>query len=98
MGISWSHEALERLTEIEEFIARDNPVRAFTFVDELVDHAETALATNPYIGRMVPELARPEIRELVHRHYRIVYRVKEDCLEILTVFEGHRLLRVDEIG
>jgi toxin ParE1/3/4 len=50
------------------------------------------------IGRMVPEIARPEIRELIHRKYRIVYRVKESGVEILTVFEGHRLLRIDEVS
>jgi plasmid stabilization system protein ParE len=45
----------------------------------------------------VPEI-NPEIRELLFRKYRIVYRVKKNTVEILTVFEGHRLLRVDEIG
>ena len=97
MNIFWTREALEHLIEIEEYIAKDSPARAATFVDELVGHAETAVAENPQIGRMVPEIARPEIRELIYRKYRIVNRVKKDHLEILTVFEGNRLLRIDEI-
>jgi plasmid stabilization system protein ParE len=49
------------------------------------------------MGRMIPEIANPEIRELVFKKYRIIYRIKEKRIEILTVFEGHRLMRIDEI-
>ena len=44
-------------------------------------------------GRIVPEFERRDIREVLFRNYRIVYRVKEDQILILTVFEGHRLLK-----
>jgi len=47
---------------------------------------------------MVPEISNPAIRELLFKKYRIVYRVKKNAVEILNVFEGHRLLRVDETG
>jgi len=56
------------------------------------------LPGEPRIGRTVPEIANPDIRELLFKKYRIVYRVSKNTVEILTVFEGHRLLRVDEIG
>jgi plasmid stabilization system protein ParE len=46
----------------------------------------------------VPEISKPDIRELIFKKHRIVYRVNKNNVEILTVFEGHRLLRVDEIG
>lgn len=98
MRLHWTREALQRLTEIEEFIAKDNAVRAARFVDEIVAHAESLQSGEPRSGRTVPEISNPEIRELLFRKYRIVYRVKKNTLEILTVFEGHRLLRIDEIG
>ncbi len=41
---------------------------------------------------MVPELGRDDVREVFLRSYRIVYRVGEDTVDVLTVFEGHRLL------
>jgi plasmid stabilization system protein ParE len=47
---------------------------------------------------MVPEIAHPHIRELLFKKYRIVYRIRKKSIEILTVFEGHRLLRLDEIN
>jgi len=49
------------------------------------------------IGRMVPEILNPLIRELIVKNYRIIYRLKKTNIEILTVHEGHRLLRLDEI-
>jgi toxin ParE1/3/4 len=96
MKIRWSHEALERLIEIEDYISKDSSVRAIQFVDQLIEHAEL-LSGKPLMGRIVPELANPDIRELVFKKYRIIYRLKEKRIEILTVFEGHRLMRIDEI-
>ena len=94
MKIKWTQEALDRLIEIEEYISKDSPSRAVQFVDQLIEHAEV-LSDKPRIGRTIPELANPDIRELVFKKYRIVYRLKANCIEILTVFEGHRLLRAD---
>jgi toxin ParE1/3/4 len=96
MKINWTHEALLQLFEIEDFISQDSPERAAKFVDQLVEHAES-LSDNPRSGRIVPEISNPDIRELIFRKYRLVYRINGNNLDILTVFEGHRLLRTDEI-
>jgi addiction module RelE/StbE family toxin len=95
MKIKWSHEALERLIEIEDYISKDSPARAIQFVDQLIEHAEL-LSDKPRIGRIVPELATPDIRELIFKKYRIVYRLQKNHLTILTVFEGHRMPRSAE--
>ena len=94
--IRWTHEALLRLFEIEDFISQDSPDRARKFVDQIIEHTES-LSDNPFSGRTVPEISNPDIRELIVRKYRIVYRINGNNLDILTVFEGHRLLRIDEI-
>ena len=96
MKIRWSHEALERLIEIEEYISKDSRDRAIKFVDQLIEHADL-LSDKPRMDRTVPELANPDIRELVFKRYRIVCRLKTNCIEILTVFEGHRQTRTNEI-
>lgn len=98
MSVTWSREAGENLVEIEEFIARGSLERAVRFVDALIDYAEATLADNPRCGRIVPEIGNPDMRELIYRGYRIVYRLKGDVLDILTVFEGHRLLRLNQTG
>ena len=96
MNVMWSREAGENLVDIEEFLARDWVERAVRFVDALIDYAETILSDNPRSGRTVPEIGNSDIRELIYRGYRIVYRLNGDRIELLTVFEGHRLLRLNE--
>jgi plasmid stabilization system protein ParE len=91
LRIVWTSRALRDLRDIGDFIARDNPEAAESWVGELV-HAVEALAELPRSGRVVPELGREDIREVVRRSYRIVYRVRSRTLEVLTLFEGRRLL------
>lgn len=95
MRILWAQEALEQLTDIEDYIAGDSPARAAKFIDQLIEHT-LLLSDQPRLGRIVPEISNPDIRELIFKKYRIVYRIKADHIEILTVFEGHMLLRTVE--
>ena len=96
MIVKWTNEALENLWEIETFIGRDNPKKAESFINHLIEQGKS-IALNPHMGRMVPEISNPEIKELIAKKYRIVYRVHEQEIEILTVFEGHKLLRIEEL-
>ena len=96
MIVIWTDESLEKLSKIEQFIARDSPKRAKNFIDFLIEQGES-IAQNPSIGRLVPEISNPMIREIIVKKYRIVYKIKQNRIEILTVFEGHRLLRIEEI-
>ena len=96
MRVRWSPLAFLRLIEIEEFISEDDPVAAERVTESLVEKA-SKLAVNPKRGRPLPELPGAPYRELVVGNYRVVYRVAGKSVDILTVFEGHRLLRLDEL-
>lgn len=96
MEVLWTKESQFRLLEIEEYITRDNPTAAINFVDELISVGES-IANKPEKGRIVPELPIENIRETIHKNYRIVYVIKKNSIAILTVFEAHRLLRSDEL-
>ncbi|MGH3089068.1 MAG: type II toxin-antitoxin system RelE/ParE family toxin, partial [Rubrobacteraceae bacterium] len=44
-------------------------------------------------GRSVPEMPdRPDLREVIHGEYRIIYRVEPERVSILTVRHARRLL------
>lgn len=96
MKLVWTREAQIRLKEIDAYISRDNPVVAIEFIDGLIALAET-IVDNPQKGRVVPELSLENIRELLYKNYRIVYLVKKNSIDVLTVFEGHQLLKEEEI-
>ncbi len=94
----WTDEARERLWEIEEFIARDSAERAARFIDTLIEYTEATLPSNPQVGRIVPETDNPAIRELIFKGYRIICRLYKNQIAVLSVFEGHRLLRQSDIS
>lgn len=96
MKLFWTKEALNRLQEIDEFISKDNPTIGTEFVEKLISVTESII-NNPGIGRIVPELSLSNIREILHKNYRIVYLVKKSSIDILTIFEGHQLLKGEEI-
>ncbi len=91
MRLRWSLRAKRDLISIGRFIARDHPAAARAFVAKLQARARRA-AKFPRSGRVVPELRREDVREVIEGNYRIVYRVTKASVEVLTVFEGHHLL------
>jgi len=51
----------------------------------------------PESGRVVPEIGQNNLREIILGNYRIIYRLKNDIIEILTVYHSARLLNQDFI-
>ena len=96
MKVNWTEQAWKCLLEIERFVARDDPRAAARLVNRLIDRGD-ALAEYPEQGRRLPEIPESGLRELIVDNYRIVYRRTPKAVEVLTVFEGHRLLRPDEL-
>ena len=92
MKLRWTLRARRQLVDIGRFIAQDKPGAARRWVEMLRRRAADA-AERPLAGRPVPELDREDLREVIVRGYRIIYRVNKDLVEVLAVFEGHRLLR-----
>jgi toxin ParE1/3/4 len=91
MKLYWTERARQDLLAIGRYIARDNPKAAWEWAERLQARAQAAAKT-PRAGRMVPELATKDVREVFLRNYRLVYRVLNDSIHIITVFEGHRRL------
>lgn len=60
------------------------------FTGRIIEAVEK-LETFPERGRKVPESLETEgIRELLFQSYRIVYRLRTDRIQILTVLHGSR--------
>ena len=89
MRVVLSAAAKRDLIEIGDFIARDNPVRAGTFVDELLDRCHD-LADQPRAYPLVPRYEHWDIRRRVYRNYLIFYRVTEEQVEVIHVLHGAR--------
>ena len=94
MTLRWSKIALEDLQNIHEFITQDDPSQADKFIDALIGSAQQ-LELFPLSGRSVPEYDHPAIREIIYSSYRIIYRIDDDRVEIVTVLHGARILPVE---
>ena len=96
MKIIWSPLAVDRASEIAEYIAQDNPSASAKWVEDLFEKVQL-LESSPKSGRMVPEIHREDIRELIYGNYRIIYRLETKKVAILTVRHGKQILPIDEI-
>lgn len=87
----WSPSARMDLKDLAVFIAEDSPVAADRFVRGLFQTVER-LAEFPESGRIVPELGDPNIREVIRKPCRIVYRIRrrKHTIEIVRVWHSAR--------
>lgn len=91
VAVRWTPQAADDLESLALFIAADSPHYASLLVMDVLASVER-LQDFPQSGRIVPELSAPDIRELILGNYRVVYRIRTDVVEILTVWHGARLL------
>ena len=89
--VRWTPQAVDDLESIAEFISRDSPQYSSLFVIDVL-YAVDRLNQFPRSGRVVPEINVQAIREGILGSYRIIYRLGQNCVEILTVFHGSKLI------
>ena len=96
MRIQWSPLAVERVSEIADYIAQDNPFAADKWVRSVFDRVKQVKDFSKS-GRYVPETNRKDIRELIYGNYRIIYRIDKKMVSILTVRHFKQILPVEDI-
>jgi len=86
-----SPSARADLRDIIRYISLDDSERALRFGQYLVSKARL-LSQSPELGRVVPEFERAEIREIVVRSYRVVYRIhySHRLIEIVRFWHAAR--------
>ena len=89
--VHWTRQARNDLKEIRTFIAQDAPFTASAFVRRLRTSVDR-LHAFPESGQIVLEIGDPAIREVIRGNYRIIYRIRSNRVDILTVFHSARLL------
>ena len=96
MKIIWSPLAIERASEIAEYIAHDKPSAAENWINTVFSKV-AKLKSSPESGRPVPEIPNNQFRELIYGNYRIIYRLEKNQISILTIRHGMQILPIDEI-
>lgn len=96
MRIVWSPLAIERASEIADYIAMDKPSAAEKWIGAVFSRVEQ-LKSSPEIGGVVPEIRNNLFRELIYGNYRIIYRIEKKQLSIFTIRHGKQILPIKEI-
>ena len=88
--VGWTPQAADDLEATCLFIARDSPAMATIFADRVLQATER-LGAHPRSRRIVPELGREDLREIIVGSYRVIYRLRTDEVQLLTLHHGARL-------
>lgn len=88
--------AIDQVKEIAEYISLDKPATALKWAEDIFDSLET-LSEFPESGRIVNEIKRKEIREIVYGNFRIIYKIKNETILILLVKRHRQKLKSKEI-
>ncbi len=91
MIVHWTETAIKNLTGIYQYIAQNSPLYAQRVADKIIRRSEQ-IAAFPQSGRQVPEYDAPDIREIIEKPYRIIYRIKADQIDVLAVIHGAQQL------
>lgn len=85
--VIWSNPAKDDLKKIYDYIAGDSKYYAIKVSQEFVEKSEQ-LVKLPKMGRIVPEIEDPNIRELIIYSYRVIYEISPKRVEILAIIHG----------
>ena len=89
LPVHWTATAREHLTDIHDYLARHSPQYARRVVDRITRRSQQ-LAQYPMAGSMVPELAMPQLRQVLEGPYWVVYHLLSDRIDVIAVFHGTR--------
>lgn len=90
--IAWARTAETDLKEIVNYIAIGSPENALRIFKKIKNNASSLYST-PERCRIVPELKEQGImqyRELIVKPWRIIYRIAEKKVYVLSVLDSRR--------
>lgn len=88
--INWTFQAKDDLKSIAEYISRDSRKYAKLQVLRIKNRTDL-LKSQTYLGKIVSEIDKENIRELIEGRYRVIYKiVSEKQIDILTIHHTAR--------
>jgi plasmid stabilization system protein ParE len=82
--VIWTEQAKHALDEALEYVATESPSAARQLLLDTLEAAKS-LALMSDRGRVVPEVARPTIREIFVQRYRLLCDVRDTEVRILAL-------------
>lgn len=87
--VRWSIPAKNDLKQIFDYILKDSKHYADKVTYDIIERSES-LQDFPQMGRMVPEIEDPSIREVLIHSYRLIYKTLPGEIEVLALVHSKR--------
>lgn len=87
--VKWTAPAKRDLRDLHDYIAKDSKYYAQKVSQDIVNKSER-VKLFPEIGRIVPEIDDPNIREIFVYSYRLIYEVLSGNVQVLALIHGKR--------
>ena len=87
--VVWTEQARQMLEDAVSYVARDSRPAAERLLIQALDTA-SSLNVHAERGRVVPELDRVNVRQLLVQRYRLLYEVTLAEVHILAFVHGAR--------
>lgn len=95
--VIWTPGALRDLSAIRKYIREYDSIASRALARRFQQRMRTA-ASHPQAGRVVPEVQRDDVRELIEGSYRLIYRIDAATIRVLTIFHNRRQpLQLDQL-
>jgi plasmid stabilization system protein ParE len=91
LPLRWTERAVTNLADIADFISQNSPVYAEGVVLR-IDQQLALLRRHPQLDKPAPEADDLDVRELVIDSFRVFYRPRPDCIELLAIVHGRQQL------
>lgn len=97
MKVLWTKEAMIQMIEISKNIFDQHSEKAENLFEEIIAAAEQ-FSDNPGKGKKVAAFPVNQVREFYCKGYNLIYFIKKNTIEILTVLERHKQAERDNIS
>ncbi|WP_072981283.1 type II toxin-antitoxin system RelE/ParE family toxin [Leeuwenhoekiella palythoae] len=88
--INWTYRSKIDLEDIFDYISRDSKKYAQIQILRILKRTQI-LKKLPYSGKVIIEIPKDDLRELIEGNYRIIYKIVSDSrIDILTVHHSSR--------
>jgi toxin ParE1/3/4 len=89
LPLRWTERAVNNLADIADFISQNSPMYAEGVVLR-IDQQLALLRSHPLLGKPAREASDLMVRELVIDSFRVFYRPRPDCIELLAIVHGRQ--------
>ena len=91
MKVFWTNHAVKQLSAIFNYISEDSSTYAKISIDKITRRSEQ-IEKFPYSGKIVQEYRNHNIREIIEGSYRIIYNIKKNQIDILSIIHVRQIL------